>query len=374
MERRLCVIILWLFALLSVSAQEKVVGHIVDAETGEALPYVSVYVSGGQGTISNTEGDFHVMADEGSVLTFSCVGYEKQRLNASAAMGTIRLQPFTSMLNEVRVEAVDVDKVLRKVIANLKKDYKRHRAAQRTFLFHTLLTNAVDSYIIEAFLNAEACVNIRSAAVTSGHTGLNNKGIESKLRLNSTNIHRVTEIGPMTYDSEFWQNTIKPLSSAGGWKRYYTTESATLHGVEGDKIYSITFNLLPKKEDKVDDKRYLTGTIQVDAHTCRLLSFNGRVNNGVQRVDGKYKPSETFVHINYDYKQGYCAVSDLVVEGGNDEMHYKTLLYGLESEVDKDKHSVSAGGNLIMDIASSAYDSTLWVKHDIIKKTTEEEL
>ena len=32
--------------------------HVQDAETGEALPYVSIYTGEGKGTITNNDGDF----------------------------------------------------------------------------------------------------------------------------------------------------------------------------------------------------------------------------------------------------------------------------------------------------------------------------
>ena len=55
-----------LFCLFSLTnwAQQTISAHVVDRETGEALPYVTVYVSQEKGTLTNLDGDFSLEAND----------------------------------------------------------------------------------------------------------------------------------------------------------------------------------------------------------------------------------------------------------------------------------------------------------------------
>ena len=76
-------LVLWLMAMtLSVHAQHlHVDARIIDAKTGERLPFASVYISGANSTISNAEGEFAIDADSTDVLRISYVGYKTVHLN-----------------------------------------------------------------------------------------------------------------------------------------------------------------------------------------------------------------------------------------------------------------------------------------------------
>ena len=71
--------------LLSASASAQRVhidARIIDAKTGERLPFASVYISGQNSTISNAEGEFVIDADSADVLRISYVGYKTVHLRA----------------------------------------------------------------------------------------------------------------------------------------------------------------------------------------------------------------------------------------------------------------------------------------------------
>ena len=56
--------------------------RVIDAKTGERLPFASVYISGQNSTISNAEGEFAIDADSTDVLRISYVGYKTVHLRA----------------------------------------------------------------------------------------------------------------------------------------------------------------------------------------------------------------------------------------------------------------------------------------------------
>ena len=63
---------------LQVSAQQ-LKGRIIDAETGEGVPYASVIYKGHNvAVISNLEGEYSIARHKGWKLTFSAVGYKSE--------------------------------------------------------------------------------------------------------------------------------------------------------------------------------------------------------------------------------------------------------------------------------------------------------
>ena len=75
LSERLLFLTFFLFSL-SVSAQEKIIGRITDAN-GEGLPGVTIrIVSTESGTVTDVNGDYQINATEGDVLSFSYVGFK----------------------------------------------------------------------------------------------------------------------------------------------------------------------------------------------------------------------------------------------------------------------------------------------------------
>lgn len=83
-------------------------GHVVDAQTGESVAFASCAdVRTGRGTTTNGYGFFSLQAAPGTLLSVSCMGYER----ASVAVGggdtslVVRLAPAERALSEVTVRA-----------------------------------------------------------------------------------------------------------------------------------------------------------------------------------------------------------------------------------------------------------------------------
>lgn len=76
------------FLCTCVSAQT-ISGRITDAETGEPLPFASIYVpSTKSGAASNGDGYFQVSLGGGNKVVFSYLGYETQVKTISGEMRT----------------------------------------------------------------------------------------------------------------------------------------------------------------------------------------------------------------------------------------------------------------------------------------------
>lgn len=355
-------------------AQEALQGRVVDAETGEALPYVSIFAGEGKGTLTNIEGDFKLTAEEGDVLIFSFIGYEKLRIKADKLPAVVRLKPYSTFMQEVTVHAKTYDEVLKQTIENLKQDYKKHDDWARKYFFRTLMEKAEGTYIAEAFVKAYSVVNLREAKITSGLQGYDKNADKGKLNVNASNIHRLIEVGPMTVKSTFWGSATKPLQHYSYTREYYDAKFQHLQGEDGKLIYRIDFSLKEKYQSEFSlRKPYITGTAYVDAESCRLLRFDGSCNNYYMNMGLVPYATSIEFQLEYDYRNGVASVSHLAVCGSNNFLIYYGLLFAIEGDKRQKGKLMASGPNIVTALTEAGYDKRLWSKYDIVKRTKEEE-
>ena len=100
------VLITLLFIVLPANAQ--ITGHVLDAETKDSIPLVSVVYKGrGLSAISDINGHYKIARRNGWDLTFSAVGYVSQTVritNSTSDHLNIRLKPDTKSLEEVVIK------------------------------------------------------------------------------------------------------------------------------------------------------------------------------------------------------------------------------------------------------------------------------
>lgn len=190
----------------------------------------------------------------------------------------------------------------------------------------------------------------------------------------STNLSRLAEISPSAFKSVYWEKTLKPLHSLSTARKYYDVSLETLTGDGDGKLYRLSFRWKGLKPKTQEGRRYMTGDAYVDAKTMRLLRFEGKVGNAFQSVDGRRLPTSIAFHLSLDYTKGYAAVNNLAVQGGNGAMTYRILLFDAHADDLAAASGGFVGSNIISNLTYAKYDSTLWEKYDIVKRTREEEL
>ena len=91
------------------TAVAQITGNIVDARTGESIPFASVQYKGHDiGVVSNLEGRYQIARHNGWTLTFSAVGYVSVMVMVDANLKSpcdIQLMPDNKMLKEVTVKS-----------------------------------------------------------------------------------------------------------------------------------------------------------------------------------------------------------------------------------------------------------------------------
>jgi TonB-linked SusC/RagA family outer membrane protein len=106
MKNRLIILFIFGMALFSIQAQNKQISGNVRNNAGESLPGVSVKVEGKQqGTITDIEGAYRIMASEGDRLIFSFIGMKSETktvgkqavINVVLDEGVIELDEFVAI-------------------------------------------------------------------------------------------------------------------------------------------------------------------------------------------------------------------------------------------------------------------------------------
>lgn len=92
------IVLLW-FAQMCFS---QIHGVVRDAQTGTAISYVNIYIDDKRWVSALEDGSFSLMAAPDEAVTFSAIGYETMKVNASEA-NDVRMKPATYALQAVTV-------------------------------------------------------------------------------------------------------------------------------------------------------------------------------------------------------------------------------------------------------------------------------
>ena len=147
MSKTKAVLLLLMILDLAVGAKAQTLsGHILDAQTGDTIPFAScIYRGHGVAVASDINGHFTIARHQGWPLTFSAVGYQQQTIivdNKTSAYMRIRLRPDNKMLKEVTIKSKrqrysrknnPAVELMRKVVAAKKRtDLSNHDFYQYT--------------------------------------------------------------------------------------------------------------------------------------------------------------------------------------------------------------------------------------------------
>jgi hypothetical protein len=152
-----CVVSLFLFLSVSslINAQQLITKRIVDATTGKALPYANIYNSRTQsGVISNEDGYFTLDVSKlmtNDTIRFQYVGYSTQKMTTDAFLKTksVQLNGRIMDLSEMVVyaKAPNAKDIVKKVLENRDKNYKKSITKQKVFIRTRQTTHMIDKDI-----------------------------------------------------------------------------------------------------------------------------------------------------------------------------------------------------------------------------------
>lgn len=383
--RKYLLLTLVLFSL-RMAAQNVVTSHVIDAENGDAMPYVRVTVSDSVTTITNYDGDFSIMAQPDDVLHLHCIGYQDLTVRVSKLPKKLKMKPLGHSMSEVSVIAWE--NKLRQISKKLNKEFDRHKGHKSQYFFR--MTNKwTNMELIEAFVSAKSVNNLRDISILKGRHGRITQAGLSRPMLADINFHHPLELGPLSRGSMFWSRLLTPITSNpsadltrlnGTYIDYlvrnYNVDGEELVDSTGQKILKI--NILKKDTTFIAPNGIMTGTLYADAKTLDLLRFDGEVQDisvdvakDFKRITGTVKIQ---LHIDYTHQHKYTEVSTMAVSINSGDLQNRCLLFNVDDLKlgiqDKGKQTQE---NMLASIDDAGFDKILWAHSNIVQRTEEEE-
>jgi len=370
MRRGTSIIFFFLVLLpLSVCGQMLLQGRIVDADTGEPLPY-AVISSSSHRTLSNRDGNFSLYAMDSEMLTVSFVGFEKKRFIANKLPAIIYLMPQTIEMQEVIVKALPTQDILRHIRKKIHREWLTRSMKRTLYFFRTTIENADHTNeMMEGFYDARSAINIRNPIIVSGQTRIDGRAEKNEIK--KTNFQHLFSLAPTIYDIPFWKSTLQPLGNLEGVEKAYETSIFPFFDAEGKKNYKIEFlfnGLAPKDWE---GRILIQGTLYVDAQTYGMLHFDGQLLGMRQVLDDIRMGMNLNFHIQFTHERGFTEVSHISFDGGNKILSYHCLLFKVDKY--KEKSQTRELRNLVTGIKGAGYEPSMWDKYDIVRRTEAEE-
>ena len=361
----------------SLHAQQSFHARVVDAETGEALPFVNVYQASGKGCVTNLEGDFIISAGAEDSLRFSFVGYKTCRWKADEMPGVVRMQP--SALSIAGVTVLSDEAILTRAYKTLKNDLKAHAREKMLYLNRITIRSGGCEEMVEDFLTARSAVNVRNMSVLSGQYWTRTvTGEQMMSQLQYTNLHNLMTAGPLMRQVPLEDYVIQPFPptfSSSFLNYYYALSSQTLQTDGGGLMYVV------EMRPKVDTwKDILYGKLYIDARTFHLLRFDGAVRGmrvNVSRLGeeaDRVQPATIRIHVHYTHRRGFTEVAKASAQIQADGLDVSMVLADAEDVAAPSGKGVAVKENLLKAILAAGTDPDLQQNAQFMQWTEEERL
>ena len=376
MKKKLFTLIMMLisFSIQLIAQMRDYTAMVVDAETGEALHYASVYIAENRGTITNQDGKFLISASPEEILQIKFIGYENLRIKAAEMRDVIRLKPATHTMQEVSV--FPVMELLKNITTKLNGEYKKNKKEEDVYFFRISTEIGRKKELAEAFMTARSAVNLRNISLLSGRRGLQSGDSLTSSLLDNVNFHHPLELGAMTPDVSFWNSLSTPILKKFDkeyYNQHYKVSVSQIDSRESEPILCFNF----EKKENSQPVTLLTGKLYVEAKTLKLLRFEGiipslgmEVTN--QRVDGQ-TIVDLLVNADYTHEDGYAKVANISATIFNEGFKSHALLYRMDTLSIATKGKKKVKDNLLKTIDKVGDDSPLWVNPNIVLRTGKEE-
>lgn len=362
---------------INTRAQRVITGMIKDAETGETLPYATIHHSAGYSTLSNAEGKFSLPIKEEGDVHIRYIGYQAQTLHSRKVPNVIYLKAMSQSMGQVEVLGVDVKQLVKEVIDDIKASYKEWKKERDLYFYRTVFTDGVQTELLEAFVKANSAVNLRDISVVSGVIGWDTTDEDHSIGIRNTNVHRVMQLAPRTFDSTRWKSCVKPFNNLRSALFYY---DITLDILEDDEERIIKLSFRRKQARlSLEDKPLMVGTAYIRAKDKKLLRFEGDMDNLFMRSGLSRAPEMLHYTINYDYAKDFARVHSLVVVGGGkfvpnilskiETLYYRSIILRMDSDTSDKLKEYPITNDILAVIQDANYSPALWEKYDVVKRT-----
>ena len=406
--------LLTLLLCLPLAAQQTYRARVIDAETGEALPYAQVYIAEGKGTLTDGEGWFTVEAQPTEMLHVSYIGYDRMEVKASDIGKEIRLHPMSTTMQEVTV--MPVETILKKMLQRLCHEYESKWSKKGNYFYRLTNDYAGKQEMVEAYISSQNAGCLQNTALLAGRRMKEMTYTARNSNIAFTNLQTLIEASPVVYDQisvrkpSSW-NVVCPFHvGIVGWDftamstttqgkqvtavfkleksgdidprtritcqssfspAHYTFTGERLEGTDGKAIYKITITGHMKAP-------FIDGVVYVDAKKFRLLAFEGTLHNVTLDLERDFRKESAAVtpriRINYTHDRGYAEVESMVVTMEAGDLKSRSVLMSLGEKKLPFRNKVEVKDNLVEAIDQTRADSSLWNLAYIQRSEKEEDL
>lgn len=369
--------------------------RVVDSKTGQPIGYANVYATSGRGTVTNSDGDFRLLAADTAHVRISFVGYETVYLPVRNLTGVIRLKQATYDIAAVTV-LPSGDDLATRVIKKAVKEFRRSRKEQGNYFYRQVTqTDTVCNEYIEAFFWGRTSYCFPEAYLLEGrYAGLPSDSVTHYQYV--TNFFTLSQISLVTPDiGAGIHGIIEPLRE--NFKRYYKVTYNTLRSTSPTTLdcYVLYFDPRPIVSSPI-----LQAVVYVDIKTLGLLRCEGNLLGLTMQdiVTGEEHPFVAHFSINFrrvgdvfdpkthdalNSRHSYSELTTISATATTtfigQPVHLRSVLYNLgEDELSGRTQPdfslrIGAQTDLKTAISHTEYNPDFWRQNETVRRTELEE-
>lgn len=364
------------------SQNNKITGVIRDSETLQPIPYVSIYSenelkNNSTGSISNENGEFAIIINTKSKITFSHINYELFSIESDGNLKEILLKPKSYVLDEIIISNEKPKDYLKKIISLSKNKINKNTLLKGYFREivkvnneHTKYSDALVDYYIKKG-------NGKSTLVLGQHRALKSNDLNNTDDKSIDNINTVFDVKDFVKNAYNFETIEKLLKSddyeferkikkeANGNEYEYI---GIIPNEESDEMLNKGYVIIdPKSKSILEFKIYTSENHLKNAKTRNLLIAKGRRNNFL--VWSKYKIINNQAILIYNKRQVGMYIKMGKKVDHNFDFSCDLFIYEFKNNVEIPSNGYS---KKTLFQAGNSFTENFWTNHNVFPLSEEE--
>lgn len=373
MKHRLFLIILAILTSLQIQAQRILEGVVKDKESGEVLPFAHIYCQGRLATMSNSQGEFALVAAPGDVIRITFLGHKSVSIIASELPKVVWLKASMQYLPEVVVlPAYSLIKDITRKTAKALKKWKDEKSIY--FFRQSTFVDGTQRNMMEAFFDAYCALRASSFKLITGRIA------EGGDVFYGADLYKLSQIKLLAKDNKrvSYIETIVPLDLH--FNDNYDTSISKVE-YDGQILYEIQFS--PNRASRFN--KIVTGTLYVDAEQLLPVKMLGKIKNltVVHRsiegsIDGETLPIDISFDVSFSIERKFPEVTSVIINSAYKDKHHDYRFLSLLYNTGRDKLDSPKKSYYIFDlrkqIKKRRFNQEFWNSHETLKRTDLEKM
>ena len=344
-----------------------------DKESGEVLPFAHIYCQGRLATMSNSLGEFALVANPGDVIRITFLGHKSVSIVASELPKVVWLKASMQYLPEVVVlPAYSLIKDITRKTAKALKKWKDEKSIY--FFRQSTFVDGTQRNMMEAFFDAYCALRASSFKLFTGRIA------EGGDVFYGADLYKLSQIRLLEKDNKRFSyiETIVPLDLH--FNNHYETSISKVE-YDGQTLYEIQFS--PNKESRFN--KIVTGTLYVDAEQLLPVKMLGKIKNltVVHRsiegsIDGETLPIDISFDVSFSIERKFPEVMSVIINSAYKDKHHDYRFLSLLYNTGRNKFDSQKKSYYIFDlrkqIKKRRFNQEFWNSHETLKRTDLEKM